>query len=409
MPDINLLPENFREKERKELDKAAKRPKVFEVAMSQAEKDKLAKTSDKPNKSFWQKIFGSTPKTAKPTLPKSASFGHTPSVDLLASAKKEKIHFGPVVHPESKKQKNSFWSRFFGPANSPIKSTIEVKQNWPPARPSFEMPHVRKEKTEEKIPKPLKIKKEKSNWLAGIFAQKSRKPKIERPEPVLVKEEKEEKIKEKKIKPAKRNFGFNLAPKGKKSAMDINLMPKELLTIRHASPREQFWGLLAAMMLPAILIFGLFYFFGFLQKQTDAKIMAYQNKADQLQKEINVFEEAQNRDTLLKQKLVALKDLLDKHIYFTKFFNLLQKYTLDDVHFTDLTMDTSGEFVLPAVASSYEKAAQQIVAFRQATDFIKSVEAKDIKLYSEEKAGIVGVSFELKITLVDNIFRQIKK
>ncbi|HNP75389.1 MAG TPA: hypothetical protein PKL09_03430, partial [bacterium] len=62
MEKINLLPEDFRQKDTKDQQKIAKRPKIFEVQFSgppASQRPDL--TSDKPRQSWWQRVFGSGP------------------------------------------------------------------------------------------------------------------------------------------------------------------------------------------------------------------------------------------------------------------------------------------------------------------------------------------------------------
>ena len=99
--------------------------------------------------------------------------------------------------------------------------------------------------------------------------------------------------------------------------------------------------------------------------------------------------------------------------------SLLERYTLDDVYYTEFTADTSGEFGLPAVASigsgpnleekianSYRKAAQQILAFKQATDFVKQIKVSDLEVISGDRAGVKGVKFEINLVLTDGVFNK---
>jgi len=103
-------------------------------------------------------------------------------------------------------------------------------------------------------------------------------------------------------------------------------------------------------------------------------------------------------------KILAIKNRLDGKFYWSNFFDLLEKYTLDGVYYTNLSADTSGQLVLPGVASDYETLSKQLAVFNNATDFVKEVKIGNTQLYSEGKAGVIGVSFQLRLLLADHVF-----
>ena len=92
----------------------------------------------------------------------------------------------------------------------------------------------------------------------------------------------------------------------------------------------------------------------------------------------------------------------------SNFFALLEKYTLDGVYFTSLTADTSGTLILPGVADNYHILAQQLAILRDAKDFVSDAKISNAQLYSEGKAGVTGISFQLRLNLADQVFKPAK-
>ena len=67
MPDINLLPDDLREKEGREIESAKKKPRVFQIDMSHPAKEKMAVPFKTPPKlSLFGRLFSRKAKSAKP-------------------------------------------------------------------------------------------------------------------------------------------------------------------------------------------------------------------------------------------------------------------------------------------------------------------------------------------------------
>lgn len=457
---INLLPEELRRREQKELQRAARRPKIFEIELTNPAKVRPADlASDQPKKFWWQKIFGTAPKkpaaTLKPALVlplKSSAI----KLDLLSSAKTQKIKYQQQEKKEKPSKINqSFWRWLFGPPRSPIRA-LDAAQSAPakimgearkiqsaggsvlplpakksihwfsfrrrpkrhliftgspkitpklaeaapklmPAGSAFKLKPEKAILVEEKLVKPLPSRK--INWRQKLMLllKGRQKSAAGLPWPPL-------KAKSKPVATAKEKAKYHLAPKLAKSGLDINLIPEELLARKYLGVKGQVAALFLAVILPFLAVTAVYYLIDYYQQQIDQQIKNSQQLVNQLNQELSGFQEIQQKNFLLQQKLLALDTLFNGQIRWTNFFNLLEKYTLAEVYYTNFTADISGEFVLPAVATNYQKAAQQIVALKSAKDFVKKVGVDNLRLYSTSKAGIIGVAFELKLVLADDVF-----
>jgi hypothetical protein len=401
MASINLLPEQMRERERKEIKRASKKPKIFDVELSRAKKEKPISSIRPPKKSLWKVIFG---KKKKPVInqvngmpvPRQGA-----KVDFLSASGGKKIKYKPVP-----RKKNSLRSSI-GPARSPIKS---INRAIHPVAPREPLPSFKRKKPSlfakifgigNKKPKPPKVKK--------VEKQKPIAPSPPPPPPPKVKDVP-------KPKPVKKEK-YHSAPKAEKAKFDINLIPEELLQIRYKKSRQKTVTIMMSVLIPALIITGLFVIIDQQQRLIDRNIIQLNDDRDKLNEYFERFENVQKKNIKLQDKLLTINELLQKHIYWTKFFSLLERYTLDDVHYTDFTADTSGQFVLPAVSSlgdekdvedriadGYYKAAQQIVALGQADDFVDSVSVDNLEVVYGDTSGANGIKFELNIGLIDGVF-----
>lgn len=115
---------------------------------------------------------------------------------------------------------------------------------------------------------------------------------------------------------------------------------------------------------------------------------------------------------LFEKRLRIAKILIDRHIYYTSFFDFLEDNTLESVYFSNFLGDTKGEYTLSATAKDYKNITKQIDVFRE-DDMVKEASTmggnlgKDgsSKEGREEAAG--GVNFSLKLILDKKIFNKL--
>ncbi|MFA5047481.1 MAG: hypothetical protein WC516_00400 [Patescibacteria group bacterium] len=476
MPDINLLPEDLRIKEQKELEKAAKRPKIFEVELNNPIKDPMfAKESDKTKKSFWAKLFGTKEKTKVPTvlnnLPPSQQ--SNPGIDLLLASRKSQTSYKSSAQTgqlsgsgSAQKNSGSFaWPKILGQPSSPFKPVASQSKNGNYGSPSPALPKapataenknvfssvngpMKPPITPAKLPPPTQPKglpykapKVKTsfwgllkNWFGAGNSTAVKEPRFapvapppaNRPEvrgPLSVNKIKTDWHAEQQVShhldkdrlaatgstagsDAKKygHLKYHLAPKMEKGLTGVNLMPEEFLAKKQLSTGQQLAIFLFVVVFSSGVVYGSSLIISHYQSQVDQSIAAKQQEAITLTKQIKALQVKKQQNINFQNKILSLKDILGSHIYWTKFFGLLEKYTIDNVFFTGFSADSSGQISLPALADSYESAAKQIVALRQASDFIKDVNVDSIQLSSQKDRGITGVSFNLKITLIDDVF-----
>jgi hypothetical protein len=452
MANINLLPEDLRRREEKEVARAAKRPKIFEIPLYQPAKEPRAELSvSKPRRSWWERIFGIAKKpqmVAGRIMPKPTFNSPAAQPSFSATSREVFNKPAPVKSGVAAKRK---WFKLFGPARWPMKTTdswsqpaavkfsatpppvakpvvsfkpLKVKFSWWRWLLGFDQTHKVTAMPEVKAPQWPAWPQAKSasnfmeenknfkprptaNWLPPIKAKVAGEKKswsfwrFWRPRPKV---RKAELVPASSAPVAVAKGKYSAVPKREKSLLNINLMPEELMAIRYYSGGWQLAIVVAAIIGPAAIIYGLYFVLSIQERLLDKKIAVQVAAAKEIKNQLDSFQGQYQRSLGLQKKLLVLNDLMEQRKYWSKFFMLLEKYTIDEVYFTDFTADISGEFVLPAVAKDYAAAARQIMVLKQAKDFVEEVRVDSIKLRINERAGIDGVSFKLKLKLVDGIF-----
>ncbi len=357
--DPNLLPSELRNKEEQEQARHKKQAADFGLELNSFKKEVQQKNS-RPSANrggLWQRLFGPAKQPAqseKLTEPALESF-HASSVDLLSPAKSIKV--SPVFNrqPDNRRLQENHWKN-----QAPIAK--------PPALPRPEQHEM------EKITLP------RANNLNS--------------KPAVI-------VEKKKAKSV-----FQGVPKREKaSEVSVNLMPQELVSAFSAGGKQNFISLAIAIIIPALIITVGYGLIILLQDNLKSRMAERQQEFADLQKQIGDFIQKENQNNQVADKVSAIKKLLDEKIIWDNFFTSLEKYTLDGVSFDSLSADTSGVLSLPGLADDYNVLARQLAAFRDANDFIKDVKLTNAQLASSGKGGVIGVSFQIRLVLQDNIFR----
>jgi len=103
--------------------------------------------------------------------------------------------------------------------------------------------------------------------------------------------------------------------------------------------------------------------------------------------------------------LNLVRGLLDKHVYWSQFFASLEQHTSKEVFFTNFSMSGTESVILTAVGQDYVSVAEQLVAFQEATDFIRSVRINSGSAIIDQEVGdYAGVDFTANLDFVPGVF-----
>jgi len=106
--------------------------------------------------------------------------------------------------------------------------------------------------------------------------------------------------------------------------------------------------------------------------------------------------EKSNNDLINSQKQSAqLEALFKTHIYWTKFFTVLEKITIPQVYYSGIKASLDGTITLAAKTDSYLSIARQYLAYQNSVDFIKSVNIANVTINTAD--GNIGFDVILEI------------
>jgi len=470
MSNINLLPEELRRREQKELEHLAKQRRAEKIELNRPlpVQQAIKKESDKPKRSWFRDIFGVRPeKKVPPTAMPHPIAKSSLDMDLLAASKKKKFNYkfggkpeefikagyagpseqhparpqppqpkwqprpvqpivsrapngffkqsapAPATPPAPYKmyakpvEKQSFWAKLFAKKQKPPRPIVPPK---PTAKPQPPLPAPL---PPARPPQPPKKEPRDSWWkiLHGLFTF-SKKKNIsglhvagERQKIAAVSAPFQHPNGGQKpeIRPARPSY--HQAPPPARPAIQINLakLPPE-----HHEPNFALLLLIfiAAWILPALLVYGCVYFISQQQAGIDQQLAQEQQRLNQLNAQLSPYLIKQERLDAFNSRLLALKLLLQRQNSWDNFFTLLEKYTLDEVYYRQLSAEAGGQMSLSAIAPDYQAAARQTAVFAGDEGFAKEIKVNESREINDEKVGRVMVNFLPRMYLQPGVFNK---
>lgn len=156
-------------------------------------------------------------------------------------------------------------------------------------------------------------------------------------------------------------------------------------------------GIILSSLSIGIVYFGLVFWQN--QKEMASKVIV--DKFDKLNDEIKRSEKDLDEVFAFQKKINTASFLLDNHLYWTNFFEFLEKNTLVDVYYHGFAGDSSGNYKLSATGENFNTIDQQIKAFKESDKVIK-VETKMGEASGDDNGS--GVDFSVDLSVDPKIF-----
>ncbi len=274
----------------------------------------------------------------------------------------------------------------------------------------------REEKPEVRMTKPVAEKK--SGWLGSIFKKKPKVPvkppekkpsqdvlaksvlpKESKPEPKPAPKPEPKPAPKPEVKPAPKPEVKEQAPPPTTGGLGISLIPKKTVVIpRIVRSRYLLFFAALAVILAVFILIWLYADWHFEQIETEVERIERQMQFSQARSAslLGVRDEI----TALEAKAARTENILNNHIYWTKFFSLLETHTIPDIYYNDFSAGTSGTITLDVLAQDLISVARQIIVFTKATDFVKELDVSGIAM------SPIGITASFNLVLVDDIFHK---
>ncbi len=167
----------------------------------------------------------------------------------------------------------------------------------------------------------------------------------------------------------------------------VNLLPEDLVT--SFEPRQKFITL-GLTVLATVLVIGIAYVGLLVFRETQVKkTHEVEAKVAEITTKINSLEPDQKNALRFKAKNDIIRQLLNRHVYWTQFLAAFEEATLSTVFYpTGITADTtSAALSLTGTAPSIAVVNEQLKAYAEATKLVQAVKIDSIKIDQESGFG----------------------
>lgn len=156
-----------------------------------------------------------------------------------------------------------------------------------------------------------------------------------------------------------------------------------------------------------IIVGGALAYFSFLENEKEKSVNIYDEDIAAAKLNIQREEKLVENGLLLQDKISAVEYLIDNHVYWTNFFDYIEKNTLSSVYYNGFSGDTGAKFVLSATADKdYFNSSEQIKIFNEDPNVLE-LSSQNFSL--DNKASSTDVSFDIDMTMDPEILYKRKQ
>lgn len=178
---------------------------------------------------------------------------------------------------------------------------------------------------------------------------------------------------------------------------DVNLIPKEYKKRKQklSVTFSKTGGVVLGLLILGLLLYG--------------GLLLYQNEInkelDNIKTETQILDQKRDKEREkvvidLDKKLGVLKEIFEKHVYWSKLFNKMEELTVFWTYFSEVKFNFSGEAAKASLfgnALTYTTLAKQMKSFQENSQ-VESVEVSNISLSTEG-----GIDFDLAVIFSKDI------
>lgn len=184
--------------------------------------------------------------------------------------------------------------------------------------------------------------------------------------------------------------------------LGVNLVPEEMMA--SVSKQGRFVTLIFVAFISAIIVGLVYVGLSIYQSNIVTQTQTKQEEISDLDRQIQLLNEKKRAAIAFQSIIQQATTLLDTHIYWTKFFTGLEKYTVKTVAIRGMSADQAGHMTLTLSGADYRSVAQQLIAFEAADDFVQDVTINAATMASGTEGSGATVDFSATITLTSGVF-----
>lgn len=191
--------------------------------------------------------------------------------------------------------------------------------------------------------------------------------------------------------------------------LEVNLVKDEVGVEFNWS--RHMMSLTITVLIAVALVAEVYYGLNWWQQQEEERTLLINKEHDTVTQEIKKINNTAKDYIAFKDKITLTKKMADSHIYWTNFFDWIEKNTLNSVNYGGFSGDTSGEYSLSAKTNNFSDISWQVKNFKDnpAVESV-SVGSGNSSRSEESEENVEGsVSFSLVLKVKPQLFFKTEK
>lgn len=188
----------------------------------------------------------------------------------------------------------------------------------------------------------------------------------------------------------KKNFSSSNKQQKDSDLLDMNLAEGEI--VHYFNWKRASFILISSIILVVFLLWGIVKGISFWGAKRVEQNEIFSQKIQQIEDQIDKVKSEARSLFIFKKKVQLANKLVDKHIYWTNFFNYLEENTLEEVYYTEFKGDINGKYSLPTKVNDYNVINSQVKQMRKQ----KETENAEVRK-ATQKEKEVELNIDLKI------------
>jgi len=186
--------------------------------------------------------------------------------------------------------------------------------------------------------------------------------------------------------------------------LKTNLIKEEVTTF--VNWEKNIVILISAFIFSALVIGGAYGYLSFKEYQTRIKEKALSAEIADLKEKIQQAKSRVEEADNFQKRLNYAAALLDKHVYWTEFFDFLEKNTLASTFYSGaFSGNTKSDFKFSVSAKSYRDIDTQLRVFRE-HEFVKEAKTSSASLSGNGEGQGGEVQYDLDLRLSPDVFKK---
>ncbi len=191
--------------------------------------------------------------------------------------------------------------------------------------------------------------------------------------------------------------------------LDVNLV-KDEVAIEFNWKRHIFFAFIV-ILLAAALVAEIYYGLNWWQKKEEERAEGLKAEYAAISRQIKNINANAKDFVGFRDKLTLAEQLIDNHIYWTNFFNWLEKNTLNSVNYVNFDGDVSGDYIMSAQGKKFSDVSWQTKSFKD-NPMVTSVRVDSgISGKGDERSAVQNnpVLFDILLKVKPEIFYTAKQ